>query len=316
MMLTPNELAIARSVIYASLFDYPLTLDQLHESLLESRTSAAEILAIYRTSESLPLIVDHRDGFFFPVGRRDLVDERRRREALSRAFLDRHARLLAAFCAVPYTRMIALSGSIAHMNLDEHGDLDLFIVTRGRHVWSVTIAVLLIAKAFRRRGVTCANFVIADSHLSLEQQDLFSANQTIHLKPLIGADLLQELAAENPFIAQYYPNFRPEHPATSPFVERPSLKRIKRALEWALHVPAIAAETICRVGYSWHLRRRARWWRSPGQVRLERDYLKLHTQSHRQSVTERFESAVADARATLERRRRETAAPLRAGRAR
>src|SRR5262249_41780228 len=154
--------------------------------------SRAEILAIYRTSDRLPLVVDYRDGYFFPAGRDDLVSERRRRETVSRAFLDDHRRLLAAFCAVPYTPMIALAGSIAHLNLDDTGDLDLFIVTRGRHVWSVTVAVLLIAKLFGRRDVTCANFVIADSHLELEQQDLFSANQTIHLKPLIGRDTFRE----------------------------------------------------------------------------------------------------------------------------
>ena len=38
--------------------------------------------------------------------------------------------------------MVALSGSIAHCNLDRGGDLDLFIVTHGHHVWSVTVAVL------------------------------------------------------------------------------------------------------------------------------------------------------------------------------
>ena len=312
MMLTPDERAIARSVIYASLFDYPLTLEQLHQTLLESSASAAEILAVYQSSETLPLVVEHRDGFFFPVGRRDLVSERRRREALSRAFLDRHRRLLIAFSVVPYTRMIALSGSIAHMNLDEAGDLDLFIITRGRHVWSVTVAVLVIAKLLGRRDITCANFVIADSHLMLDQQDLFTANQTIHLKPLIGGDLLEPFVAANPFVVQHYPNFRPADAVAPVLVESRALTRVKRAIEWALQLPALPAEAICRVAYRWHLRRRARAWRSPGQVRLGRDYLKLHTQSHRQSVTERFESALADAFEAVERRRRATI-PTRVG---
>jgi hypothetical protein len=311
-MLAPTELAIVRSVIYASLFDYPLTLDQLHQTLLESTASPSEILAAYRVSATLPLVVDYRDGFFFPVGRRDLVRERRRREGLSRAFLDRHRPLLAAFCAVPYTRLIALSGSIAHMNLDETGDLDLFIVTRGRHVWSVTVAVLVIAKLFGRRAVTCANFAIADSHLTLEQQDLFTANQTIHLKPLIGRDLFREFVAANPFVLEHYPNFQTTDAAAFGFVEPSVLTRIKRLAEWVLQLPAIPVEAICRVAYRWHLRRRARSWRSPGQVRLGRDYLKLHTQSHRHSVTARFEAAVADALNAIDRRHDEIEAGVRA----
>jgi hypothetical protein len=317
MMLTPNELAIARSVIYASLFDYPLALEQLHLTLIESSETPAEILATYRASERLPRVVEYRDGFFFPIGRRDLVGERRRRESLSRQFLDRHRRLLAALCAVPYTRMIALSGSIAHMNLDEAGDLDLFIITRGHHVWSVTVAVVVIAKLFRRRDVTCANFVIADSHLTLEQQDLFTANQAIHLKPLVGRDVLEEFVAANPFVLRHYPNFRPTDAGASGSVESRALTRVKRAMEWALQLPAIPAEAICRVAYRWHLRRRAGSWRSPGQVRLGRDYLKLHTQSHRESVSARFESAIADALEAIDRRQRGTTeTPVRASRVR
>jgi hypothetical protein len=116
-MITTRELAIARTVIYASLFDYPLTLEQLHRALIESDQSEAEILAVYDGSEMLQHIIEYRDGFFFPVGRADLVLERALREARSHAFLQRHDLLLRLLCAVPYTRLVALSGSVAHLNL-------------------------------------------------------------------------------------------------------------------------------------------------------------------------------------------------------
>src|SRR5262249_28167391 len=158
------------------------------------------------SSQALQSVVEFRDGFFFPAGRAALIDERRRREARSRAFLAQHQRLLDLVCAVPFTRLVALSGSIAHMNLECDGDLDLFIVTRAGYVWSTAVAILVLARLMRRRRIVCANFVIGDSHLWLEQQDLFTANQVIHLKPLIGAATLLEILAANPFIARFYPN--------------------------------------------------------------------------------------------------------------
>src|SRR4029453_12293027 len=51
--MTSRELAIARSVIYASLFDYPLTLAQLHHTLIESDQTEQEILAVYDGSARL-----------------------------------------------------------------------------------------------------------------------------------------------------------------------------------------------------------------------------------------------------------------------
>jgi hypothetical protein len=309
MMGSSGELAIARSVIYASLFDYPLTLQQLHQTLLESDQTAQEILATYASSEMLQAIVEYREGFFFPRGRRDLLTERRLREARSCAFLARHRRLLTLVCAVPYVRMVALSGSIAHLNLEGGGDLDLFIVTRGRRVWTVTLAVLILARLMRQRRIVCANFVVADSQLALEQQDLFTANQVIHLRPLVGASLFQELLSANPFVARFYPNFERSERGAFPFqlnltrhrapgTQRPepgTLLRLKTALEAVLGGPSRIVELACRHAYGSYLRRRAGSWPSPEQVRLRADCLKLHTRSHRRSILNRYECAVREA---------------------
>ena len=293
MMMTTRELAIARSVLYASLFDYPLTLDQLHRTLIESEQTPPEIMAVYDGSEILQHIVEYRDGFFFPAGRHELVAERARREARSREFLRRHERLLRLICALPYTRLVALSGSVAHLNLEPDGDLDLFVITKGQRVWTVTVALLLLAKLLQRRRVVCANFVLADSHLALDQQDLFAANQAMHLRPLIGAETLARFLAANPFVARLYPN---ASAATAPpariDVGGRGLAAVKASLELALSIPSPLIEGICRRLYAWHLRRRAGTWRSPDQVRLRSDYLKLHTQSHRRTVLDRFDAAM------------------------
>jgi len=290
-----EELAIARTVIYAGLFDYPLTLDQLHVSLIESGQTTRQILDAWESSAALRSIVEYRDGFFFPVGRDALVDERARREARSRAFLGRHRLLLRLVCALPFTRLVALSGSIAHDNLEEGGDLDLFIVTRGRRVWMVTVATILLTRLLGVRRVVCANFVMSDARLTLDQQDLFTANQVLHLKPLSGARVLDAFRAANPFVARLYPNSVGRPPASEWLARRPVLDALKSACEILLAMPSPAMEALCRRAYGWHLRRRAKSWRSPDQVRLQPDYLKLHTQSHRHSVIDRFNRAIEDA---------------------
>src|SRR5690349_12200076 len=188
--------------------------------------------------------------------------------------------------------MVALSGSVAHLNLDGAGDLDLFIVTRGRHVWSVTVAVVLIAKLLRRRQTTCANLVLADSALALDQQDLFTASQIIHLKPLVGEDIYRRFVAANPFVARFYPNFRVTATSRRRSALTPVLHGAKRAAEFLLAAPANLMERLCRTAYRAYLTRRAATWRSPEQVRLEPDCVKLHTQSHRQSILSRFDCAV------------------------
>jgi hypothetical protein len=190
--------------------------------------------------------------------------------------------------------MVALSGSIAHLNLDGGGDLDLFIVTRGRRVWSVTVAVLVLAKLLRQRRLLCANFVVSDERLTLEQQDLFTASQIIHLKPLSGQDVYGTLLAANPFVTSYYPNFHATDAGTLRFRRRSVIERGKVFIERLFAWPSSCVERICQAAYRAHLVRKSASWRSPDQVRLEPDCLKLHTQSHRRSVLERFDRAVRD----------------------
>jgi hypothetical protein len=293
--LDRNELAIVRSVIYASLFDYPLTLDQLHRSLIGAALTPRQIRHTVDTSAAVRAVVEYRDGYFFPAGRADLIGERARREQRGAAFLRAHARALRLICALPFTRMVALSGSIAHLNLETGGDMDLFIVARGRRVWTITVAAILLTRLLGVRRVMCANFVMSDAHLGIEQQDLFTANQVLHLKPLFGPEVLEGLVAANPFVKRFYPNYSAER-ATAFLMPQPRLlSALKSLAELFLAPVAPMVETLCRRAYAWHLHRKAASWDSPEQVRLQADYLKLHTRSHRHTVLERFDARMNEA---------------------
>ncbi len=290
--LTGAELAIARSVLFASLFDYPLTLAQVRQTLIESTQGPTEILRTYEQSARLRQIVRYDGGLFTPADRPELPVERRRREARSRAFLRRHRWLLTVIGAWPTIRMVALSGSVAHLNLEEGGDLDLFIVTRGRRVWCTTVAVILLAKLLRRRQTLCANFVLADTRLCLGPGDLFAASQIIHLKPLVGVDVYDEFVDANPFVRRFYPNFHRSAARQLPMRITSWPESVRRGLGRLCAAPGAVAEVVCRWAYRRYLLRHTGTWRSPEQVSLDDDCLKLHTRSHRGTILERFDDRV------------------------
>jgi hypothetical protein len=293
--LQPRERAIARSVLYAALFDYPLTLAQLRQTLIESQQTPTEILNTYARGAALRELISFEDGFFFPHGRRALIAERRRRELRSRAFLRTHRRLLRLIAAMPYVRMVSLSGSIAHLNLESGGDLDLLIVTRGRRVWSVAVAVILLAKLLGRRRTLCANYIVSDAALTFESDDLFTASQIVNLKPLTGDDIYRHLLDLNPFVRRFYPNFHAAGCGGLGLRQSSALRWGKRAAEWLFAWSSAAAERVCRASYRSYLRRRSASWQSPAEVRLDDTRLKLHTRSHRTSVMQRFDQAVRSA---------------------
>jgi hypothetical protein len=294
--LTPAEEAIARSVYYSALFDYPVRLSELRRTLIASAQTPTAILNTIARSTSLPALVEQRDGFFFPTGRSDLIDIRQHREARSRAFLADHRPLLQLIALLPYVSFVALSGSIAHLNLEAGGDLDLFIVTRGRRVWTAAVAIVLLAKLMRRRRTLCANYIVADSAIAFDQQDLFTASQIVNLKPVAGGRLFASILEANPFVRRFYPNFHAPDTGDLP-VQVPALVRLSKPLvEWALRWPSAALEMVCRTAYRRYLRRQSARWTSPDQVVLGDDVLKLHTRSHRSTVMSRFDEALREQR--------------------
>jgi hypothetical protein len=206
-MMTSREMAIARSVIYASLFDYPAHAPAAAPHADRIRSDAVrDPGGLRRQPAAAPDCRSSGRLLFSGRARRPHRRAAAARSAGAGASSTSTTACSRLLCALPFTRLVALSGSMAHLNLEPDGDLDLFIVTRGRRVWTVTVAVILLTKLLRRRRVVCANFVLADSHLALEPQDLFTANQVLHLKPVIGEEWLDAFLAANPFVTRLYPN--------------------------------------------------------------------------------------------------------------
>jgi len=168
------------------------------------------------------------------------------------------------------------------------------IVTRGPRAWLVTLAIVVLTKLVGCRRTFCANYVIWDEALAVDQPDLFSANQIVHLRPIADDGTFARFVAANPFVRRFYPGFAPSVPLAG---FGPG--RIARALKGALEVllapgPGQILEAASRALYGRYLRAKAAGWRSPEQVLLEPDRLKLHGHSHRRAVLERFEAAVVE----------------------
>ena len=289
-----EEHAMLQSVLYAALFEYPLTTAQLRQALIGAVADEATLLRWFDTSAYLQRALDYADGCFYPKGRRDLLETRRRRESTSRALLADFARPLAVISRLPFVRMVALSGSLAHLNADDDADLDLFMITRPHRVWTTMVLTLAIARLCGWRRRLCLNYVISERALWVAPADLFSANQIVHLRPITGMATYRRFIDANRFVRRFYPNFEPP-PVGDASPTRP----------WYEPLLGVTIgpflEPLCRLVYRTHLRRRAHTWASRDQVCLEAECLKLHTQSHRREVMERFERAVEEAVAKAER---------------
>lgn len=203
--------AILCAVIYGDLFDYPLTAQQIHRYLPCYDVPLAAVEQQLLDDSRLGELLDSDPPFWFLAGRAQLVEVRRQRSAFSSHLwraAQRYGRLIAA---LPFVRMVAVTGALAMENAAcATDDIDLLIATAKGRVWLVRGQAVLLVRAVRQLGVElCPNYVMAEDRLSLAPRSFFTAHELAQLIPLYGCDLYCRILEANAWIWHYLPNAIP-----------------------------------------------------------------------------------------------------------
>lgn len=91
----------------------------------------------------------------------------------------RWAKILGKF---PGVRAIFLSGSLARGDGNKNSDIDLFIITKARQIWTARFWVVVclklfgqLAKPHNHAGKICPNHFISENSLEIQEQDRYAA---------------------------------------------------------------------------------------------------------------------------------------------
>ena len=207
MFTGDRKRAILEALAYSDIFEYPLRLEELHRYLPLPATKE-------EISESLAQLgeeIETKGGYYFLRGRDAIVDVRIARENHSRSLLPiamKYGRLLGA---LPFIRMVALTGSLAVMNVSKNIDFDYMIVAVPGRVWTARALALLLNRITKKMGhVLCPNLIVAETALEWPLHDLYSARELYQMVPITGADVYQKLIDTNPWAGEFLPNARPK----------------------------------------------------------------------------------------------------------
>jgi hypothetical protein len=226
--------AILYTLVYADLFDYPLRTEEIHRYLTGYAAPLAVVEEHLQQNGRLAEHLGSSAPFWFLAGREHLVGLRRQREAFSLVLWEQAKRYGRLIAAVPFVRMVSITGSLAMNNVsDSHDDIDLLIVTAENRVWLARGLTILIVHLARTLGVElCPNYVIAEHKLELGEPSLFAAHEMAQLIPISGLDTYFRLLESNTWLVDYLPNISPRQSS----VRKPTtVGRIgQRGLEAAL----------------------------------------------------------------------------------
>ena len=201
-----GEAAVLKTALYAGLFDYPLTPEEMRRGLFDLEMSEEAVGDVVSRCGLLRRVEREGRAFLPLKGQEGTVEVRLRREREHGTFLARMRRPIERLCGLPFVRMVALSGGSA---LAYGEDLDLFVVAAPGRAWTVTLLSVLLAKAMGLRRTVCVNYLVDEGALHIPARDFFTAHQILTLKPVYGMDVYRRFVRENLWVLSHFPNFTP-----------------------------------------------------------------------------------------------------------
>jgi len=211
--------AILRTLAYADIFDYPFAAEELYRFLITPKT-----LSLFVFKKNLERIIRHdrlikkKGKYFFLKGKEKIILIRQKRKFWSQKKIKIAKKVSRWLKIIPWIKLVGITGALAMKNADKDDDIDLLIVTAKNRLWLTrALAVFLVELIGRRRrprdvdvaDKICLNMFLDEDHLALpkNEQDLFSAHEVVHFRPLWERDNhYQEFLKANLWVKNYLAN--------------------------------------------------------------------------------------------------------------
>jgi len=200
------------SILYHSLFDYPLTATELKHWRLDINKagfSAAQILNLkFEITNNLYHLHNKQKSVALREKRSKYAENKFKLAKQAAGFLQKF----------PSINFIGITGSLAMHNTKRSDDIDLMIITKHGTLWTTRLlatSYLLLATSLslRRRSSKseqdklCLNIWMDETDLIIKKQSLFTAHEILQIKPLLDRNRTYEKFMKiNKWALEYWPS--------------------------------------------------------------------------------------------------------------
>ncbi len=229
--MTTTEQNILKTLGYFDLFHYPLTREEIYrfhaEPVLHSAIDVALEALINDGS------VFRLDEFYSVQCDLSLVQRRRKGNMLAIEQMKKAQQVSKLLSRFPFTKGIAVSGSLSKNFANAETDIDFFIVTDANRLWVARTFMHLYKKLTfltGRQNWFCMNYYVDEAGLEITEKNIFTAMEIVTLLPMQGKSSLDNFMIENNWIKKYFPAERIIIDDTPEIKRRPIRRLIEKAL--------------------------------------------------------------------------------------
>lgn len=294
--MLPIEQAILRTVLYADVFNFPLTAAEIQHFLIAESPASLEDIETALLSPQLQSRLVIQGEYVMRKGREELVALRQRREQVADHLWRKAVRYGIWLGRLPFVRMVAITGALAMRNPSDHDDdLDYMLVTAPGRVWLARLFAIAVVKVAKLEGgvTVCPNYVLAETALEQKRRDLFIAHEVTQMTPLCGHSIYETMREQNRWVMAELPN------ADGAFYDE---SEVAPGGVWRLFQRLFEAVLTGRIGdrlEAWEYRRKvarfARQMQTPhSAAQLDPENVKGHFKDHGHPVLIRYQELLRE----------------------
>jgi hypothetical protein len=191
-------------VLYGDIFDYPPTLNEIHE-YGPVRISREALAAEMEGNPECKMLMGVLNGYYFIRGREDIVQVREARKTTSEKAWRKAYRVVRFLRYVPFVCGVLVTGSLAVENVKKKDDLDFLVLVKSRRLWLVFFILGMLQRIFSRRYL-CPNYYVSVDYTGLSRRSLYVAREAAQARPIFGEKACRRFHDENLWIFDHFPN--------------------------------------------------------------------------------------------------------------
>ncbi len=250
--MTKAQKAALKTLAYADIFDYPLTITEIHKWLISDKAIESSVLEAQlrgrtlKDSSGISHLKINKVSYYHLPGQSSTIKTRQSRQRFSLIKLKKAQKIVNFIKLIPSVKMIAITGALAMNNSNHDDDIDLMIVTKTNCLWLTRFLVNSFLDLFNLRRKPhqtkiqdkfCVNLLLDESALIIRSpRNLYTAHEIAQIKPLHNKDqAYQKFITVNSWVSKFLPhalnNIEPIFPNRTSTQKAPLLENLAYKLQ-------------------------------------------------------------------------------------
>jgi hypothetical protein len=230
----PVSASILKALLYFKIFNYPVKKNELFNFASTGDRNALQSALSELIREGR--VVSEDEFVWIPADQVGTVEKRLKGNKKAEKFLRTARRQAVLLSWFPFIKCICISGSLSKMYMDDHSDIDYFIIAQKERLWLTKLLMSVIVKTLEIFGLKkyfCPNYIITENNLTVTDRNIFTAMEIVTLIPLYNNKMFRQFLEANAWTKEYFPHYK-ENRLVKPREFKSLLKRIwgSRLFTW------------------------------------------------------------------------------------